>query len=164
MTYPYPALVKLGPANVGLANVGYRVVSVDQATVYQALTTVGVYETVVPGDYAAEIDLPSGVNVLVQYYKGATAVVQEEVVPPVLGENGRILWTYTEFDVGGIVPLPGTTVWLSTASPGSFFSQKKVTDELGQVQFRLNAGTIYVWRSHPSRTFADPDPEVISSP
>jgi hypothetical protein len=78
------------------------------------------------------------------------------------GEGGSITYTYTVYDTNGTTPLVGCSVYVSADSAGTQRSQTKVTDDLGQVQFDLNPATVYFWRSHPTRTFSNPDSEVVS--
>jgi hypothetical protein len=80
----------------------------------------------------------------------------------IFGEDGAIEYRYTVFDVDGTTPLPNVLVYVSADIAGTQRSQTKVTDALGQVVFRLNPATVYLWRSHPQRTFLNPDSEVVS--
>lgn len=79
------------------------------------------------------------------------------------GESGSVTFTYTVYDTNGTTPLPGVSVYVSADVAGTQRSQAKVTDSLGRVQFDLNPGTVYFWRSHPSRLFTtNPDTETVS--
>jgi hypothetical protein len=80
----------------------------------------------------------------------------------IYGEDGAIEFTYTVYKPGGVIPLPGVAVFVSADVNGTQRSQTKTTDALGRVQFLLDAGTYYFWRTHPGYTFTDPDAEVVS--
>lgn len=101
----------------------------------------------------------------VELYRDTLPAAQpSEVVvsTTVYGEDGAIEFTYTVYDVDGTTPLPGVEVRVSADALGTVKSVPRVTDSLGRVIFNLDAGTVYFWRQHPTRTFTDPDSEVVS--
>ncbi len=86
-----------------------------------------------------------------------------EPLAVIYGEGGSIEFTYTVYDTNGTTPLPGCAVYVSSDLAGEIRSQAKVTDALGRVVFDLDPGTVYFWRSHPGRTFSDPDSEEVGA-
>lgn len=82
--------------------------------------------------------------------------------PDCLGSDGSVLFTYTVYEDDDVTPIPNCEVWVSSDISGVYRSQSRVTDALGQVQFRLNPMTAYFWRRHSSFTFTNPDTETVS--
>lgn len=79
-----------------------------------------------------------------------------------LGSDGSVTFTYTVYRDDDVTPIPDCEVWCSSDIDGVYRSQSRVTDDLGQVVFRLNPMTAYFWRRHSAWTFDDPDQESVS--
>lgn len=80
----------------------------------------------------------------------------------VYGSNGSILYTFTVYQPGGVTPVPGASVFVSSDSAGTNRSQARTTDALGNVQFNLDPATVYFWVQHPDWVFPNPFVEVVS--
>lgn len=106
-------------------------------------------------DVAAEVD-----SVLSDAHGGGAWGAASSAV--LYGEAGALSFVYTVYDVGGVTPLAGCEVWVSSDAQGTNRSASHVSDALGRVTFLLDAGPVYVWRQHPSRLFTNPDREVVS--
>ena len=130
------------------------------------ITTPGTYYVDIRkrvGGSAAVSDTPFG-EVVIEW-DGTSEVTLSDVTTggaTLYGENGSIEFTYTVYDTDGTTPLPDVAVFVSADSGGTQRSQTKLTDAFGKVIFNLNAGTVYFWRSHPTRNFTDPDTENVS--
>jgi hypothetical protein len=78
------------------------------------------------------------------------------------GLLGAIEFTYTVYKPGGVTPLEGCSVSVSSDLAGTIRSRAQVSDALGRTVWRLNAGTAYFWRTCAGYDFTDPDTEVVS--
>lgn len=83
--------------------------------------------------------------------------------------DGKIEFTYTLTSVATGQPIPGATIRFTSDSAGLNTLWTGTTDVLGVARNlcgdkpRLDAGTVFVFRSHPSFVFApEPDTESIS--
>ncbi len=80
----------------------------------------------------------------------------------IYGEEGSIDFTYTVYKPGGVDPLGGAAVYVSSDLAGTLRSSIKTTDSVGRVVFSLDPGPAYFWTSHPSYSFSNPDTETVS--
>lgn len=76
--------------------------------------------------------------------------------------SGAITWTYTVTDTITGFPIDGVEVRVSTDISGVNTIARGVTDASGITTFYLDAGTYYVWCSHSSYSFNNPDTEVVT--
>lgn len=76
--------------------------------------------------------------------------------------SGAITWTYTVTDTSTGFPIDGVEVRVSTDIAGVNTIARGITDASGITTFYLDAGTYYVWCSHSSYSFTNPDVEVVS--
>lgn len=78
------------------------------------------------------------------------------------GMSNPITYTYTVYEADAVTPLSDVTVWVSTDSAGTSVVASGTTDNFGEVEFQLDAGTYYVWRQKAGWNFSNPDTEVVS--
>lgn len=77
------------------------------------------------------------------------------------GGSGSQNFEYTLTDSVTLLPIDGASVDVTTDLAGTNIIASGYTDVFGNVTFRLDPGTYYLWRSKSGYTFTDPDTEVI---
>ncbi|MCK9570062.1 hypothetical protein M0R72_14055 [Candidatus Pacearchaeota archaeon] len=100
------------------------------------------WATALPGAYAA----------------GTAGNIIGSLSTPGSGSNLRV-YSLTEATSGN--PIVGATVTVTTDIAGTVVVASGTTDSGGIVEFYLDAGTYYLWRSCTGYTFTDPDTEVF---
>lgn len=79
----------------------------------------------------------------------------------IYGTTGAVEFVYTVYEPGGVTPLPGVAVYVSSDIAGTNRSETQITDVLGRTTWLLDAGPAYFWRSHAGFSFTDPDLEEV---
>jgi hypothetical protein len=84
-----------------------------------------------------------------------------ETLPSISGGGGgpvgpgAISLQETVYKPDGVTPLQNAEVWVSTdASGNNVIAGVLITNAFGQVIFKLDAGTYYLWASHPDYNFS----------
>lgn len=75
---------------------------------------------------------------------------------------GAITFTYTltsDFDGS---PIADADVWVTSDVGGTHVIASGRTNQVGQVVFYLDAGTVYVWRQKTGWNFTNPDEETVA--
>jgi len=79
-----------------------------------------------------------------------------------LNGTGAIAWTYVLTQAGDGLPIADAEIWITTDSSGLNIIASGRTDNYGEVDFMVDAGTLYVWRKKAGYNFINPDIEVVS--
>lgn len=169
-----PASVQLGYAYVGATGIGLRTVQLDKTTTVAAFTTTGVTEAPVS---SGQFQRAGGIQAhddggYIVWGTSGTDVLWVEVWPTAnvdCGGDGKIEFTYTLTSSQTGQPIAGATIRFTSDSAGLITLWTGTTDVLGVARNlcgdkpRLDAGTVFVFRSHPSFTFSpEPDVENVS--
>jgi hypothetical protein len=100
-------------------------------------------------------------------FPGDTVVIDsrlEAAYAVSLTGSGEITWPYTLTDLNNGDPIVGATVWVTSDIAGAVTLGVGLTNAAGQIAFRLAAGTVYVWWTHPDYSADNlPDTEVVSA-
>lgn len=92
------------------------------------------------------------------YGAGTAGNIIGTLSTPGSGSAPRV-YSLTESTSGN--PIVGATVTVTTDIAGTVVVASGTTDSGGKVEFYLDAGTYYLWRSCTGYTFVDPDTEVF---
>jgi hypothetical protein len=79
-----------------------------------------------------------------------------------LGGAGAITFTYTLTDATTGQPITDADVWVTSDLAGNFVLASGKTDQVGVVEFMLEAGTVYIWRQKTGYNFTNPDQETVA--
>lgn len=75
---------------------------------------------------------------------------------------GAVTFTYTLSNSVDGTPIADADIWITSDAAGTNVLASGQTNQLGQVTFYLDAGTVYVWRQKSGWNFANPDTEVVA--
>lgn len=143
--------LEIGRRNVGFAvGQGTKFEIGDGHYGYEATAA----EAAVSGPLTVKITHPSIIQQNLEY------VVETRAV-------NAVQFTYTVTSSLDSSPIPGVTVIITSDIGGNTPIWRGTTDAAGVARQNgelpwLDPGTYYLWRSHPSYTFTDPDTEVVA--